>query len=63
MVILHVVAEAKEKLENTVLFYGGGITNQEQANEMAQYADVIVVGNIIYEDLEAALQTVKKVKE
>ncbi|MCQ6277027.1 heptaprenylglyceryl phosphate synthase [Bacillus sp. V3B] len=58
-----VVAEVKEKLENTVLFYGGGITNREQAVEMAEFADVIVVGNIIYDDLEKALQTVIVKKE
>ncbi|GLB61907.1 heptaprenylglyceryl phosphate synthase [Cytobacillus sp. NCCP-133] len=54
-----VVSEVKETLEETVLFYGGGIESQEQAMEMAKHADVIVVGNIIYEDLQAALMTVK----
>ena len=58
-----VVQAAKENLENTVLFYGGGITSAEQAKEMAQFADVIVVGNIIYENLEEALKTVTAVKE
>lgn len=56
------VREVSERLENTVLFYGGGIANAEQASEMAQYADVIVVGNVIYDDFENALATVKAVK-
>jgi heptaprenylglyceryl phosphate synthase len=53
-----IVSEVRSKLENTVLFYGGGIASLEQAKEMAALANVIVVGNIIYEDLEKALQTV-----
>ncbi|AZV41107.1 MULTISPECIES: heptaprenylglyceryl phosphate synthase [Peribacillus] len=57
-----VVQAAKENLENTVLFYGGGITSAHQASEMAQFADVVVVGNIVYDDLQAALETVKAVK-
>ncbi|MFJ8247683.1 heptaprenylglyceryl phosphate synthase [Peribacillus asahii] len=57
-----VVQAAKENLGNTVLFYGGGITSARQASEMAQFADVVVVGNIIYDDLQAALETVKAVK-
>ncbi|WP_026584847.1 heptaprenylglyceryl phosphate synthase [Bacillus sp. J33] len=54
-----VVSEVKETLDKTVLFYGGGIENEEQAKEMAKHADVIVVGNIIYKDLQAALKTVE----
>ncbi|MGM9928329.1 MAG: heptaprenylglyceryl phosphate synthase [Bacillus sp. (in: firmicutes)] len=57
-----VVKQVKQQLEKTTVFYGGGITNVEQAKEMAQYADVIVVGNIVYEDIEAALQTVQITK-
>lgn len=57
-----VVAEVKNTLEDTVLFYGGGIMNAEQASQMAEHADVIVVGNIIYDDLQAALATVEAVR-
>jgi putative glycerol-1-phosphate prenyltransferase len=57
-----VVQAAKENLENTVLFYGGGITTADQAKEIAQFADVVVVGNIIYQDLKVALETVAAVK-
>ncbi len=57
-----VVKEVKNALENTLLFYGGGISNREQASEMAALADVVVVGNSLYENIEEALQTVKAVK-
>ena len=58
-----IVKAAKENLENTVLFYGGGITTIDQAKEIAQLADVVVVGNIIYDNIEEALKTVVGVKE
>ena len=57
-----IVKAAKENLENTILFYGGGITSADQAQEMAKLADVVVVGNIIYDNLEEALKTVVAVK-
>jgi putative glycerol-1-phosphate prenyltransferase len=57
-----VAAEVKKMLENTTLFYGGGISSVEQAAEMAKHADVIVVGNAIYENFDQALETVKTVR-
>jgi putative glycerol-1-phosphate prenyltransferase len=54
-----VVADVKKSLEKTTLFYGGGISTIEQASEMGKHADVIVVGNAIYENFEQALETVK----
>ncbi|MBM4764548.1 heptaprenylglyceryl phosphate synthase [Bacillus sp. B15-48] len=59
---INIVQEVKNTLENTVLFYGGGIKTKEQAIEMGEHADVIVVGNSIYENLEEALATVRAVK-
>ncbi|UII56346.1 heptaprenylglyceryl phosphate synthase [Cytobacillus spongiae] len=56
------VEKVKNTLEHTKLFYGGGIRTIEQAKEMASRADVIVVGNVIYEDLEEALKTVETAK-
>ncbi|AYV72345.1 heptaprenylglyceryl phosphate synthase [Bacillus sp. PK3-056] len=53
------VKAAKSQLNETVLFYGGGIETVEQAEEMGRYADVIVVGNVIYKDLSAALHTIE----
>lgn len=57
-----VVQKAKQNLEKTVFFYGGGIETAAQAKEMAEFADVVVVGNIIYDNLKAALETVTAVK-
>lgn len=57
------VQRVKRVLRDTQLFYGGGIETAEQAKEMGQYADTIVVGNAVYDDLRQALETVKAVKE
>ncbi|MDP4162769.1 MAG: heptaprenylglyceryl phosphate synthase [Bacillota bacterium] len=53
-----VTEEVKRTLQTSTLFYGGGIATAEQAAEMATHADVIVVGNTIYENIEEALKTV-----
>ncbi|UDI77917.1 heptaprenylglyceryl phosphate synthase [Staphylococcus taiwanensis] len=57
------VKAISQMLSRTQLFYGGGISTLEQAKEMAQYADTIVVGNVIYSDIKKALKTVKIKKE
>lgn len=59
---METVRTVRRSLDNARLFYGGGITNAQQAKEAAASSDTIVVGNIIYDQLEQALETVKAVK-
>lgn len=53
------VAAVKKSVSQTTVFYGGGISTLKEAKEMAEVADVIVVGNALYDNLEDALQTVE----
>ncbi len=57
-----VVKAVRHVLEGATFFYGGGIKNAKQAAEMAQWADVVVVGNALYEDFNEAIKTVAAVK-
>lgn len=58
----NLVEKVAEALEHSLLIYGGGIRTKEQAKEMAERADIIVVGDVIYDDIRAALRTVNAVK-
>lgn len=55
------VQRVSQGLKQAHLFYGGGIDSPERAAQAAQVAHTIVVGNIIYENLDAALATVSAV--
>ncbi len=58
-----IVKAAAEALDNSVLYYGGGIDSGEKAAEMAQYADTIVVGNAVYDKgVQTLIETVQAIQ-
>lgn len=59
---LELVAEVRRKLNHARLFYGGGVVDAETASRAAAVSDTVIVGNIVYENLERALETVNAVK-
>jgi phosphoglycerol geranylgeranyltransferase len=52
------VKDLSELISEASLFYGGGIDTKERAIEMKSYADVIIVGNVVYRNEEKFLDTV-----
>jgi phosphoglycerol geranylgeranyltransferase len=52
------VKQLHTSLRDATLFYGGGIDTQSTAAEMMRYADVIVVGNVVYSDIDKYLETI-----
>jgi phosphoglycerol geranylgeranyltransferase len=44
-----VVKAASDAIDQSILYYGGGINSAEKAAEMSRYADTIVVGNAVYD--------------
>lgn len=59
---MQLVKRARMTATQARVFYGGGIDNADKARQAAEAAHTVVVGNIIYSDLEAALSTVSAVK-
>ena len=57
-----IVHQVRQMLPKTQLLYGGGIHTTAQAREMAQWADTVIIGNALYEDLQQALETVRAVR-
>ncbi len=52
------IKRLRESLNEASLFYGGGIDSQVTAAEMLRYADVIVVGNVVYTDIDKFIETI-----
>jgi geranylgeranylglyceryl phosphate synthase family protein len=44
------VAAASDELEDSTLFYGGGVRDYESATEMGSHADVVVVGDLLHDE-------------
>jgi putative glycerol-1-phosphate prenyltransferase len=56
------VQQAAKVIQGAQLFYGGGIDSPEKALQAAAAADTIVVGNVVYDNLEQAIATVDAVR-
>ena len=54
----NIVKVLSKSLTEASLFYGGGIDTKDRAREMKSYADVIIVGNVVYTNKEKFLDTV-----
>ena len=58
------VAAAQDALQESTLFYGGGIGDYDTAYEMGTHADTVVVGDLLHDHgVDAVRETVEGVKD
>ena len=58
------VRAAQDALEESTLFYGGGIHDYASANTMGEHADVVVVGDLVHDHgVDAVTETVNGAKD
>ncbi|BBH23958.1 heptaprenylglyceryl phosphate synthase [Paenibacillus baekrokdamisoli] len=60
---MELIKRVGRMLTSAQLFYGGGIDTADKARQAARIAHTVIVGNIIYDSLEAALTTVQAVHD
>ncbi len=59
-----IVAAGANALENATLFYGGGIHDYDSARQMAELADVIIVGDLVHDEgVDAVANTVEGARD
>ncbi len=59
-----VVEAAAEATAEATLFYGGGVHDYDSAYQMGQYADVVVVGDLIHDEgADAVRETVEAARD
>lgn len=59
---MELAADIRRATRNAHVCYGGGVINEQTARQAAQICDTVIVGNIVYSDLQQALTTVSAVK-
>jgi phosphoglycerol geranylgeranyltransferase len=58
------VAAAADGVDDATLFYGGGIGDYDAAYQMGQYADTVVVGDLLHDEgVDAVRETVDGVQD
>jgi phosphoglycerol geranylgeranyltransferase len=59
-----VVQAATDAVEDTTVFYGGGIGDYDSAYEMGTHADTVIVGDLVHDEgADAVAETVRGAKD